>query len=195
MEFSDNEAASVRAQKEEAKYKDIYAGEVRCGNEILFFERMNLYEDRFSVMLPNNYVDLPTSLAKIKYPMENRPAVIKTNDETSVNFAFAYYKQDFVEAQVESAASGLKSGLARMHSGARFFETQLLQTEEGVRLSCFDFLTTGLDTELYQLFGFIPVHGKFLHIIFNAPSKMMRTWQPVAMQVLKSVRDIEPKAE
>jgi hypothetical protein len=195
MEFTDNETAGVRAQKEEAKYKDIYAGEVRCGNEILFFERVNLYENRFSVMLPKSYVDLPLALAKIKYPMENRPAIIKTNDETSVNFAFAYYKQDFSEAQVESAAKGLKAGLGRMSSGSRFFETQILQTEEGVKFSCFDFLSTALDTQLYQLFGFVPVQNQFLHFIFNAPSKMMRTWQPVAIQVLRSIRDIEPKAE
>ena len=190
MEYTDMETAGVRSQKEEAKYKDIYAGEVRCGSEIMYFERVNLYNNRFSVMLPKSYVDLPKSLAKMKYPMENRPAVIKTNDDTTVNFAFGYYNKEFSEAQVESAAKGLKAGLGRMSPGARFFETQILQTEDGVKFSCFDFLTTGIDTELYQMFGFIPVCGQFLHVIFNAPSKMMRTWQPVAIQVLQSVRDI-----
>ncbi|MDR0489990.1 MAG: hypothetical protein LBH28_01920 [Oscillospiraceae bacterium] len=191
MEFTDGETASARSQKEEAKYKDIYAGEVRCGNEILFFERVLLYDDRFSVMLPKGYVDLPKSLAKVKYPMENRPAVIKTNDDTTVNFAFGYYNQAFSEAQVESAAKGLKAGLGRMSPGARFFETRIMQTEEGVKFSCFDFLTTALDTELYQLFGFVPVRKQFLHVIFNAPSKLMRTWQPIAMQVLQSIRDTD----
>ena len=195
MEFTDNEIASVRAQKEEARYKDIYAGEVRCGNEVLFFERIKLYDNRFSVMLPKTYRDMPKAMAKMKYPMENRPAVIKTNDDTTVNFAFGYYKKDFSEAQIESAAKGLKAGLGRMSPGARFFETQLLQTESGVRFSCFDFLTTGIDMELYQLFGFVPVHKQFLHFIFNAPSKMMRTWQPVAMQVLKSINDIDQENE
>ena len=191
MEYTDNEAAGIRAQKEENKYKDIYAGEVRCGSEILFFERVNLYDDRFSVMLPNTYIDMPKAMAKMKYPMENRPAVIKTNDDTTVNIAFGYYKKDFSEAQVESAAKGLKAGLGRMSPGARFFETQILQTEDGIKFSCFDFLTTGLDTELYQLFGFLPVHKQFLHFIFNVPAKMMRTWKPVAMQVLQSIRDID----
>ena len=191
MEHTDIEVAEARAEKEESKFKDIYAGEVRCGNEILLFERVNLYDNQFSVMLPKSYVDLPPALAKLKYPAENRPAVIKTNDDTTVNFAFGYYKQDFSQAQVESAAKGLKAGLGRLTPGARFFDTQVLQTDDEIKFSCFDFLSNALDTELYQLFGFVPVQGKFLHVIFNAPSKMMRTWNPVAMQVLKSIRDIE----
>ena len=191
MEQTDLEIAAIRAEKEEAKYKDIYAGEVRCGNEILFFERVDLYDDRFSVMLPKAYRDLPDALAKLKYPMENRPAIIKTNDDTTTNFAFGYYTKDFSQDDVESAAAGLKAGLARLSPGARFFDTQILKTESGIKLSCFDFITTALDAELYQLFGFLPIHGKFLHFIFNTPAKVMSSWQPVAMQVLQSIQSID----
>lgn len=189
MELSDTETAVIRAQEEEDKYKDIYGGEVRAGNEILYFKRTALYQNQFSVMLPKSFVDMPKALTKLKYPSESRPGVIKTNDDTTVNFAFAYYNQDFAENQIESAAKGLKTGLARLSPGARFFDTKFLKTEEGIKFSCFDFLTTGLDTELYQLFAFIPVHQKFLHVIFNVPSKAMRSWQPVAMQVLQSIRN------
>ena len=144
MEYTDKEVAENRAQKEEGKYKDIYAGEVRCGSEVLFFEPINLYDNRFSVMLPKSYVDMPKALAKMKYPMENRPAVIKTNNDTTVNFAFGYYNQDFSENQVESAAKGMKAGLVRMSPGARFFDTQFLQTEDDVKFACFDFRNTNL---------------------------------------------------
>lgn len=194
MDHTDLETAGTRAQKEEAKYKDIYAGEVRCGDEILYFERVNLYDDCFSVMLPKSYPDLPKALAKLKYPAENRPAVIKTNNDTTVNFAFGYYKQDFNETQVESAAKGLKAGLGRMSPGARFFETKIAQTKEGVKYSRFDFMAPGLDTELYQLFAFVPMNGQFLHVIFNAPAKMMRAWQPIAIQVIESICDIDKSA-
>jgi hypothetical protein len=85
----------------------------------------------------------------------------------------------------------MKSGLGRVTPGARFFDTVFTHTEDGVKFGYFDFLTTGLDMEMYQLFGFIPVRGKFLHIIFNAPAAMMRTWQPVAVQTLRSVKDIK----
>jgi hypothetical protein len=190
MDHTDLETAAIRGQQEESKYKDIYAGEVRAGSEILLFERAGLYEDRFSVMLPKSFVDLPKALAKLKYPAENRPSVIKTNDDTTVNFAFSFYKRDFSEAQVESALKSLKAGVGKLTPGARFFETRILQTEDGVKFGYFDFLTAAIDTELYQLFGFIPVDGKFLHIIFNAPANMMRTWRPVAVQVLQSVRGI-----
>jgi hypothetical protein len=191
MEFTDAEAAEIRSHKEDARYKDIYAEEVRAGNEILHFERVRLMDDKFSVMLPKTYKDLPKDLAKLKYPHENRPSVIKTNEDTTVNFAFAFYNQDFSEAQVESATKGMKTGLSRVTSGARFFDTQFLRTEDGVKFGCFDFLTTALDMEMYQLFAFVPVHGKFLHVIFNAPAAMMRAWQPVAMQTLRSIKDIE----
>jgi hypothetical protein len=191
VDDQDMEIAGNRAEKEEAKYKDIYAGEVRCGREVLFFERVGLYEDQFSVMLPKAYTNLPRSMAKLKYPMENRPAVIKTNDDTSVNFAFGYHKQALSEAQVESVAKSLKSGLGRLSPGTRFFDTQILDTEVGVKFSCFDFLTTALDMDMYQLFGFVPVHGRFLHVIFNAPATLMRAWKPVAIQVLGSIRDTE----
>jgi hypothetical protein len=190
MEFTDIEAAESRREKEEARYKDIYGDEVRVGSEILHFTRVSLSDGKFSVMLPDSYTDMPRDLAKLKYPHENRPTVIKTNEATTVNFAFALYDQDFSEAQVESATNGMKSGLARVTPGARFFDTVFTSTEDNVKFGCFDFLTTGLDMEMYQLFGFMPVQGKFLHVIFNAPAVMLRAWQPVAIQTLRSVKDI-----
>lgn len=190
MEYTDIEIAEIRTRQEEAKFKDIYDGEVRCGGEVLFFEKVNLYENRFSVMLPNTYMDLPGSMAKLKYPMENRPPVIKTNYNTTVNFAFGYYQQEFFEEHVESAANGLQAGMGRIYPGIRFFETRLMETQTGVKLSCFEFISPALDMELYQLFGFVPIHNRFLHFIFNAPSKLMQSWQPVALQVLQSICNI-----
>lgn len=191
MELTDIETAEARASKEEARYKDIYGDEVRVGNEILRFERVSLLENKFSVMLPNSYKDMPSELAKLKYPHENRPQIIKTNEDTTVNFAFALYGQDFSEAQVESATNGMKSGLSRVSHGARFFDTVFEHTEDGVKFGYFDFLTTALDMEMYQLFAFVPVRGKFLHAIFNAPASAMRAWRSVALQALCSIKDAE----
>ncbi|MDR2088486.1 MAG: hypothetical protein LBP73_03920 [Clostridiales Family XIII bacterium] len=189
MEYTDTESAKTRRDKEEARFKDIYAGEVRAGNEILHFERVGLYEDLFSVMLPKSYTDMPEALAKLKYPAENRPAVIKTNDDTTVNFAFAYYAQAFSEDRVESAVKAFLSGMRRANPGAKFFETRFLKTEKQVRFGYFDFMTTAFDADMYQLFAFVPVRGSFLHGIFNAPAELMRTWNPVVLQVMRSIED------
>jgi hypothetical protein len=132
---------------------------------------------------------MPAELAKLKYPAENRPAVIKTNDDTTVNFAFAYYNHEFSEDQVESAAKEFLSGMRRMSPGTRFFDIRFLKTEENVKFGYFDFLTAALDTDIYQLFAFVPVRGKLLHGVFNAPAKLMRTWNPVVLQVMRSIED------
>lgn len=193
MDFNDKEIIQERREQQEARFKDIYAGEVRAGTESLYFHPVNLCNNKFSIMLPESFVDLPLAMAKLKYPMEKRPPIIKTNDDTTVNIAFSYYEhQDFSEKQVEKATTGLKAGIGRMQPGLSFFDAKFDVTNQGIKFGYIDFLSKSLDGELYQLFAFVPIHNKFLQIVFNCPYKRMRAWTPIIVQVLKSVEEIEP---
>ena len=57
--------------------------------ELVTFEKEWLFDKKMQIMLPTSFTDMPMEQAKLKYPMEQRPQVIKTNEETDINFTFS----------------------------------------------------------------------------------------------------------
>ena len=180
--------AAQRKQEYEA-HQDIFAGEVWIGAEKYVFSPREFFDGRLSVWIPESFKFLPKELAKLKYPMEQRPPVILTNEDTTVNIALSLFDAPFSAEMVEQATNTYKAMMHQMNPSYAFIDTKFLPMEKN-RLGYYDFLSRGFDASLYQLFAFTCIDKKMLHFIFNAPAKVMNDWKGLALQILQSIRDI-----
>lgn len=77
------------------------------------------------LMLPDTFVDMPSSIVKLKYPSEQRPQIIKTSLDASVNFTFSLFNQEFEDSQVgrgiEQCMEFLIAGIGRSWIGSRLY--------------------------------------------------------------------------
>ena len=48
-----------------------------------------MFQGKLGVMLPESFVTLPAKLARIKYSSQQRPQVIRTSRDTTVNFGMS----------------------------------------------------------------------------------------------------------
>lgn len=87
MEFTDEVLIRAMNVHKAGQQGNIYSG-IFIREELFEFEKQVLFEERMSIMLPKKFVDMPLDMAKRKYPMEQRPQIIKTNETGDINFTF-----------------------------------------------------------------------------------------------------------
>ena len=78
MEFLDEKI--IEARRKEAQNKlDIRKDCLIVNGEKIEFQETPLFQGKMTLLLPISFVDMPQKVAKIKYPSEQRPQIIKTD--------------------------------------------------------------------------------------------------------------------
>lgn len=194
MEYTDEKIIEAMNQYKSQEHGDIYSG-IYLKEQLFAFERQELYDGKFSVMIPKTFIDMPLEHAKIKYPSEQRPKVIKTNEDGDINFTFQYLEEvDFETKFVKEAKDGLYNIIKRVQPANVFYESK----EEPVGdtlVGWFEFKSHGIDCKIYQLMYCMPIGGKLLQGIFNCKYSDSKLWKPVFLQVMKSIQDNAVKEE
>ncbi len=173
-------------------YKEGVQGNIEEGilikEEQYIFEEIGLFDSKMYIMLPKSFKDMPVEQAKLKYPMEQRPQVIKTNERTDINFTFSLLEQPIVNRQVKIMRDSLKRVLRSARPDMKFLEDGLEEIENHT-IGWFEFISNGIDGKLYNMMYFTPIDGKLMQGIFNCPAKESQNWKVVAMQVMNTIKE------
>ena len=188
MDNKDLYLAKQRSDEDKQKHRNIYEGEIWVHNERLKFKPCKLFQDKLTIMLPDSYTDMPIEVAKYKYPMEKRPAIIKTNRDTTINFAFSLYVVPFTVEDIDSSIKQLHGMIHNLNPSYVFHRNESMPLHRG-KVGFFDFTTPGMDEQLYQLFAFTPIDNCMLQFIFNSPARLRFEWSEIVDQVLQSIED------
>jgi len=169
-------------------HEDIYAGMYMKG-ELLKFQKEYLFDNNMSIMLPESFIDMPEEMIKIKYLMEQRPKIIKTNEAYSVNFTFNLLPVDLVNEQVSNLLNVFHNTIKSTQPSYIFYEKKVEQLAL-FTLGWFDFKSHGVDAKIYNLMYCLPVAGKVMHGVFNCPMAEAELWKPCVLQVMHSIEDL-----
>lgn len=188
--------SKVEDKKNENKKTDersIYTG-VRIYGKWIYFERQFLVEDSISMMVPNNFVQMTKEAAKIKYPSEHRPETIMTDETGTVNLMFQYMEGEVDSETIETFRNQVFGLMKYANPGIKEREVGVIDIE-GYRIAYVEFTNNALGGKLYNLMFYISVKGRPLMGNFNCITKDVKYWQPVAMEMMQSVRIVEEVRE
>ena len=167
---------------------DIYKDSININGELIVFEEIELFEGKISLWLPASFVDMPTKIARLKYPSEQRPQIIKTNLLGDINFAFNLFDKKISPKQIQSAADEMRAALKKLNPANVFYREK---TEEfgDTNLSWFEFKGYGLDAQIYYIIFLTSIGSNLLHGVFNCSMENMEAWKDAAFQVIHSIED------
>lgn len=185
-EFFDEKILEYRKRARKEKYCSLETG-MYIKDELVQFERKTLFQDKMSILMPTSFVDLPTNLAKIKYISEQRPQIIKTSLDTTVNLGFSMPDLEIYPEQIETLCKQTKSALERVNPAIVFYEGQI---ESDLPLGWFEFKSYGIDSNVYNLMFITIVDKKMLHGIFNCNFDDALEWRDAARQMMCTIKDI-----
>ena len=187
MSYTDEKMIKAMNAHKEGVQGSIGEG-ITIREELYIFGETQLFDGRMQVMLPQSFQDMPSGLARLKYPMEQRPQVIRTNERTDINFTFSLLDQPLENSQVKPLRDTLKKALRRARPDMRFMEDGLRETQERTT-GWFEFISNGIDGKLYNIMYLTPVSGRLMQGLFNCPVKDAQNWKMVILQVMDTIEE------
>ena len=160
----------------------------RSKNELVRFERKEMFQGKLGVMLPESFVTLPAKLARIKYSSQQRPQVIRTSRDTTVNFGMSLTDIGIEEEHIKELRDQSREALKRLNPAFVFYESGV--DKRHVTVGWFEFKSYGLDTDVYNLMFVSRIGGKMLHGIFNCDYEDVLEWREAARQMMYSILDL-----
>lgn len=187
MEYVDKKILELRELQKKQKYSSLDTG-IYIKNEIIEFERVDLFDRNLSLMLPKTFVTLPSRLAEIKYQSGNRPQIIKSSLDTAINFTFSLVPCDSDTIDMRMTATQFKAILKQTNPAYEFYDF-LLEDRENGSLCWFDYKSFAIDSQIYNIMYVTLIGKKLLHGCFNCCFQDAAEWKSAARQVILSIWD------
>jgi hypothetical protein len=174
------------------QYKKETIGDIDSGfliKEVLYeFSRQSLFEDKMSIMLPDKITDIDEGLKKMKYPSEQRPAIIKTLKGMDVDFTFSILDIPIDNSGIVESRDSLRGILRKVNPSIRFMEDGQADLN-GTAMGWFEYELHVIDGKMYNLMYCAPINGKLLHGILNCNMLDLDLWRPVFLQIIHTIKD------
>ena len=75
MEYLDKELLEAKRKLERQNYTTLESG-IYAGEELITFKQMELFDNTIHIFVPEQFVAMPESIRRVKYPSKDAPAFI-----------------------------------------------------------------------------------------------------------------------
>ena len=125
------------------------------------------FPPRFSIILPKGFETLAPEYARLKYPHEDRPGIILSNEDTTVNIAFDCAYAD--SGELKSRLAAYRNFIKTLNPSYVFFSHGIYDLENGSELAYYDYRGIAFDGDIYYLSFFTDLPNGGLFGSFNCP--------------------------
>lgn len=150
-------------------------------------EAKKVLNDKVEILIPKGFTVMSEEMAKTKYPMENRPSLIYTDENGSINIAFSHTETPIQDNLLKDMKDPMKQAFSNMYQDATWYRDEVIQIN-GKNVGVFELLTPAADTKIYNLIFFTELDGKMLMTTFNCTEAQMEEWKPIAQEILMSYK-------
>ncbi len=117
--------------------------------ELLQFREAKMFENEVGIFLPSTFKDMKPEDAKKKYFSEQRPEIIKTNEDGTVNFSFSMVDREIKPEQLADVIKEFYLVLKRFQPMSVCLEDGTESTHN-VPFAWMEFISTALDDNLFN---------------------------------------------
>jgi hypothetical protein len=154
-------------------------------NRVEFSERA-VFDGQVFMTIPAELELMPPEAVIFKYPKGNRPSIIYTDAKASINICFTQTKDRLDDEDVEEAKEYIERVATTMNPSSKIISSSVI--EGNPRIGHFDFISTAVDGDVYNMMFLFSLNGQFILGAFNCVRSVMDKWLDVALQMVKSIR-------
>lgn len=187
MDNSDLEVAKMLNEHKTKAYGSLEEG-VYIKEKLYEFERVSLFEDKFSIMLPKDFVDMPENIKKMKYLAEQRPKIIKTIPTGGIDIGFSLLDVTMTDAQLSQVFWHSKNAIRKLNPANVMMEESVIKGNNKL-LIWMDYISPALDGQMYNIMFLANLGEYSYHGIFNCAISEMEIWKEVIRAILASIQN------
>ena len=137
----------------------------------------------FAVKIPKDFELMSEENLKIKYPLENRPKLVYTNDDFSINVAYSVQENSLSNDDISATIDSMNELYGKLFT---VLESGVFVIE-GRNIGYMKFITPAIDSNIYNHFLVMSIDGKLTLISFNCIEKYREEWEKVGDFILDSI--------
>ncbi|QES75404.1 hypothetical protein F3K33_22405 [Clostridium diolis] len=142
---------------------------------------------KLKIYIPKDFQDMPLEARKFKYPSENRPEIIKCNEDGSIAVTFKLIESILTEEYVEQLRDMMKAINKRLNPANIYFDEEILEVDRK-NIGYFDFKSSAIDDFLYNYMFFLSLEGKTVIGTFSCIFRDYAEWKDIIMQMVNTIR-------
>jgi hypothetical protein len=152
-------------------------------------EKKLLLNDRIELKIPKDFTVMSDEMLKIKYPNENRPKLVYTNETGGINVALSLTANPASQKTLPDLVEQFEKVFKNVYPSADWKGTGVDMVNEQ-KVGYIELVTPAMDTEIYNLIFFTDLDGKLVMFTFNCTKKDMSKWESTAKEIMNSLRII-----
>lgn len=152
--------------------------------------RKEIIQGDFTMIVPEGLCEMSDAIAQIKYPAQNRPQVILTNETSTVDYKFTYINEVVDTEALEELVKQTKINLKRVFTGIEYYEEKIV-VRNNTRLGWFDYTSPAIGGKLYNISFFTWIKGKLLQGTFTCEYTNVCDWRASFIESIMSIGERE----
>lgn len=183
--FLDRVIIKQRREQRKRECQTIETG-MYAGDQLITFSKTNMFDNHFSICLPDSFIDMPEEYINAKYILEECPQVIKTEGTGEIVFSFQMVNYPLAASDVEAEAEQIKKLLKRIFPFHIFMENGVL-SKDSEYVAWIDYKSFGIDQPLYQYLYITSVKGQMMLGMFHCPFREMNSWKTIIIKIMETI--------
>ena len=171
-----------RAEKQHATDDKII-----IGGKPYDLERVQLFDGKISVLMPEIFSPMDEQVAVLKYPSDFRPKAIYAIDDGTAAITFSLTNTELTRNDMPAALAGCRSTTKKLHPAFTFYEY-----EADGEIGWFDYRSYAMDCDIYNVFFATSIDNTLLVGSFSCPYDERDAYKRSAKRIIASVREELP---
>lgn len=139
------------------------------------------------IKAPASLLEMTPEMWELKYKMKQRPELVLTNEEGTVNIILDYSEQKVNEAQIAAFTGFQAEQLTKARTDIKILSKGTRKVN-GKEIGFIKFSAKAIDQKIFNYYFFASYNGQLLLGSFNCVEKLQKEWEPIAEQIVGSLQ-------
>jgi len=178
-------AGPVQKRQSVLEQKSVLARQaVLDGKSVL--ERKSVLDGKVSLLLPSNFVPMSQDLLARKYPTADRPALVYTNPQTTINVAFSHTPYPVSFENLPKAYEQISGGFRGQFPTGKWFASGMRKIG-GRQCFLIDMRVPAADTDIRNLIVGTSLDDRLMLVSFNVTAGLETQWLETGNKIIDSI--------
>ena len=149
--------------------------------------RRDVLDGAASLLIPDAFTTMEPEMLRTKYPGNDRPTLVFTNETGSINVALNHTTSEVTVGELPMVKRAMDQQFSRLDPAPMDYDSTVAMIGETTAVR-FNFRSKATDTEIHNLMAAVLVNGRLLLASVNLTVEHEDAWMPVAQRIIESIR-------
>lgn len=160
---------------------------VRLGGLDMEMKEYILFDNKFTILIPSDFIEMDIKHIKQKYPNKSRPQLIFRNKKDTVNIGFTIINENTPEEDLPGVRDIMKSAFLSVNPASTILDEGDFRQYENT-VAFYTFPSFAIGGQMYNLIFITLVGGSLLVCNLNCLKKDMETYKLLFYGIMKTVK-------